>query len=82
MKNRILKNWTFRRLLFLSIGIYIITSSIQKQEYIGAFFGLYAAAMGVFAFGCATNCGIRGSSCDSRVRVDSSIEDIHYEEVK
>lgn len=63
MKNRILKNWTFSRILYLLIGIAIIIQSVLIQQWIGVILGGYFASMGLFAFGCASgNC--YGDSCD------------------
>jgi hypothetical protein len=62
MKERILKNWTFTRALFLIIGISVIVQSILDQQWFGILFGSYFAAMGIFSFGCASgNC--YGGNC-------------------
>ena len=57
MKERILHNWTFQRLLYLVIGGFVVAQSIADQQWLGVAFGGYFAAMGLFAFGCAAgNC--------------------------
>lgn len=62
MKERLLKNWTLTRAIYLVLGSFIIIQSLMNDQWIGAAFGGYFAAMGLFAFGCAAgNCG--GSSC-------------------
>jgi hypothetical protein len=49
MKKRILTNWTFARALFLVVGITVIVQSVLSQQWFGAIFGGYFAAMGLFA---------------------------------
>jgi len=81
MKYRILSNWTFTRVLYLGIGIAIIVQSVVNQQYFGAIFGGYFAAMGLFAFGCASgNCF--GGNCSVEPKQKSTIQDVDFEEVK
>ena len=62
MRNRIFTGWTFRRFLYLGIGVMIVIQSIRDQQWVLALAGIYFAAMGLFAFGCASgNC--YGGSC-------------------
>ena len=62
MRNRIFTGWTFRRFLYLVIGVMIVIQSIRDQQWVLALAGIYFAAMGLFAFGCASgNC--YGGSC-------------------
>ncbi len=63
MLKRIQQKWTFTRVLFAVLGLTLIIQSSIKQEWLGVFMGLYFAAMGVFAFGCAGgNC--YGGNCE------------------
>lgn len=65
MKDRILKNWTFIRAMYVLLGMAVIVSSIMEHQWPGIFFGGYFASMGIFAFGCAAgNCA--GSACNRR----------------
>jgi hypothetical protein len=81
MKQRILTNWTFTRALYLVIGISIIFQSVESQQWFGAVFGGYFAAMGLFAFGCASgNCF--GGNCSVEPKQKSTIQDVDFEEVK
>jgi hypothetical protein len=58
MKNRILYGWSFRRVLYLAVGIATIIYAVVAKEWWGIFLGGYFAAMGLFSFGCASgNCG-------------------------
>ena len=62
MRNKIFTGWTFRRFLYLGIGVMIVIQSIRDQQWVLALAGIYFAAMGLFAFGCASgNC--YGRSC-------------------
>jgi hypothetical protein len=86
MKERILTNWTLPRALYVIIGVMIIVQSVMSRQWIGVAFGGYFAAMGLFAFGCASgNCF--GGSCATEPKKksnlnDTSIQDVEFEEVK
>lgn len=54
MKDRILKGWNFRRVLYIAMGAFITGQAILTQQYFIVLFGLYFASMGVFNFGCAS----------------------------
>jgi len=83
MKQRILTNWTFTRALFLVVGITVIVQSVLSQQWFGAIFGGYFAAMGLFAFGCAAgNCHGGNCSTEPKQKSNSAIEDVDFEEVK
>ena len=67
MKERLLTNWTFIRVFYLVAGIFVIIQSFISRQWFGIAFGGYFAAMGLFAFGCASgNC--IGGNC----RTDSA----------
>ena len=62
MLQRIVKGWTITRAIYIVIGTLVIFQSVENKEWIGILFGGYFAAMGLFAFGCASgNC--YGSNC-------------------
>lgn len=82
MIERILRNWTLTRALYLGLGIVIIIQSVKSHQWAGLAFGGYFASMGLFAFGCAGgNCA--GGSCESTSPHQSSEFDqmVHIEEV-
>jgi hypothetical protein len=59
MKERILTKWTFKRALYILLGIVVIVQSVMSKQWFGVAFGGYFASMGLFAFGCgAGNCTI------------------------
>lgn len=64
LKDRLLKGWTARRVLYLVIGGGLVVVSIRDHQWFGVVIGTYFAAMGFFAFGCAAgHCG--GGACVS-----------------
>lgn len=54
MKDRLLSGWSFRRVLYLLVGAMVILFAIQEQRWWAILLGGYFAAMGLFAFGCAS----------------------------
>jgi len=81
MKDRILTNWTFVRVLYLLMGLLVIGQSAMSHQWIGILFGGYFASMGLFAFGCASgNCF--GGSCAVEPKQKTTIQDVEFEEVK
>ena len=63
MKERILSNWSLMRVFYIIIGGTLIIQSVLSRQWIGVVVGGYFAAMGVFAFGCASgNC--YGGQCE------------------
>ena len=62
MKERMIKGWSLKRILFIVFGLYIIYQSAMDKSWMGIALGAYFVSMGVFAFGCASgNC--YGNSC-------------------
>jgi hypothetical protein len=78
MKQRILTGWNFPRVLYLLAGIMISVQSITERQWMGVALGLYFAAMGLFAFGCA------GGNCyyQPGQKTDATIEKTKFEEIK
>ncbi len=66
MKERILTNWSFRRIVYLAVGGILIYESIISHLWVGIAFGGYYAAMGLFGFGCAS--GQCGGNCSLEER--------------
>lgn len=78
MKERILKNWTFTRAFYLIMGLFVIVQSFMGQQWFGIAFGGYFAAMGLFAFGCASgNCV--GGNCSTEPKQNSN-QAVHFEQ--
>lgn len=53
IKNRLLKNWTWMRAVYLLIGILLIFQAAYAAQWLGVLLGSYISAMGLFGFGCA-----------------------------
>lgn len=81
MKNRVLSNWTYTRALYLIIGSAVIIQSAMSKQWFGFAFGGYFAAMGMFAFGCASGNCLEGN-CEVKPKQKSNIADVQFEEVK
>ena len=80
MKERILTNWTFTRAFYLIMGLFVIIQSFMGQQWFGIAFGGYFAAMGLFAFGCASgNC--IGGNCSTDPGQNAN-KVVHSEEKK
>ena len=80
MKERILTNWTITRAFYLIMGLFVIIQSFTSQQWFGIAFGGYFAAMGLFAFGCASgNC--IGGNCSTEAKKNTG-EAVHSEENK
>jgi hypothetical protein len=60
---RLLTGWSFRRAIYLFIGVFIIIQSVIEKNWLGVLVGAYFASMGLFAFGCA------GGDCYSNCKV-------------
>lgn len=83
MKNRLLNNWTFPRVLYVLMGSFVVVQSVLQSQWFGVLFGLYFAAMGLFAFGCAAgNCGVNLNSKAMQNHKDVEFEEVSSEIVK
>ncbi len=83
MKQRILTGWNFVRILYLLAGIMILIQSVASRQWMGVALGVYFAAMGLFAVGCAAgNCF--GNSCNYQPdpKNKSNISEAEFEEIK
>ncbi|MEO5998238.1 MAG: hypothetical protein ABIN89_15935 [Chitinophagaceae bacterium] len=77
MKQSILSNWNFLRLLRLVIGVAIIVQGILARDILFGLAGLLFTSMAVFNIGC---CGTGGCSVPSK-KISQPTKDISYEEV-
>jgi hypothetical protein len=78
MKERILTHWTFVRVLYLLMGLFVIGQSVISHQWVGILLGGYFAAMGLFAFGCASgNCF--GGGCAADTKQKNTIQDTEFE---
>lgn len=80
MKERMLTGWTFSRVLYLVMGSFIIADSVATHQWLMLGFGVYFAAMGLFAFGCAAGNCYTGYS--NKPTGANDVSNIQFEEVK
>ena len=82
MKQRLLTGWSFIRVLYVVLGLFLAVQSFLQQQWLGIFIGGYFASIGIFAFGCAANkcCG-NNCTTEKSKKVDS-IEKNKFEEKK
>jgi len=77
MKENVLRNWNFFRLLRLVIGIVIIVQAIIIKDAMFGVAGILFAAMSVFNVGC---CGAGGCAVPLK-KSNESTKEITYDEV-
>ncbi|MBS4043045.1 MAG: hypothetical protein KGZ59_04460 [Chitinophagaceae bacterium] len=76
MKNQILSNWNFMRVLRLIFGIIILIQSIITKQYTFSIIGLLFSLLAVFNVSCC------GTSCSTNFKqTNNKSEDLVYEEV-
>lgn len=54
MKDRILKDWNVKRLLYLAMGTVVIAQAVVTTQYIFGLAGAYLAVMSILNIGCAS----------------------------
>jgi hypothetical protein len=54
MRERILKNWTVMRLIYLLMGGFVMIQALVDQQWFVAIAGAYIGSMGLFGLGCAS----------------------------
>lgn len=70
MKERLLTGWNVQRIFYLIAGGGMVAISISDRQWAGMLIGVYFAAMGLFAFGCASgNCF--GGACRTEEQPDA-----------
>lgn len=73
MIDRIMTGWTFQRAFYLIAGGGMVIMSAMDHQWAGALIGGYFAAMGLFAFGCASgNCF--GGTCKTEMKADTAAD--------
>jgi hypothetical protein len=69
VRNRIFKNWTWTRSIYLIIGLWVMIQGAIDGNYIGIVLGAWPAVMGFFGIGCASgNCAT--GSCEVSPETD------------
>ena len=49
LKQRLLTGWTFTRVLYVSLGTFVIINSATNLQWFGVLFGAYFASIGLFS---------------------------------
>ncbi len=83
MKQRMLTGWSVPRVLYLLLGGIVVAQAVTEHQWIGAVFGGYFAAMGLFNFGCAAG-GCYGTvpAPQPKRGERSDVSNIEFEEIK
>jgi hypothetical protein len=68
--------WTLTRIMFLIVGGSIFAQALMDKLWVGVIFGLYFAATGLFAWGCA------GGNCPIPTQSQNSKNEIEFKEIK
>lgn len=77
MKNIVLKNWSFPRILHLIIGVVIMFEAVYRKDMISGLGGLIFTGMGIFNI---SFCGSRWCYLPVKHTKDAP-EDVVYKEV-
>jgi hypothetical protein len=79
MKETLIKNWSFMRLLRLVLGAFIAYDGFRTHEYLIMSMGLLFMGLSVMNVGC---CGVQGCGVPSKQANTTEPEEVQYEEVK
>jgi len=75
MKNRILYNWNWMRVVRLGIGTYGLVEGITHSENLMIGLGAFFLIQGVLNFGCSScatgNCEIKSNNKDEAQKLDT-----------
>lgn len=78
MKERILSNWSFARIVRLGLGLMIVIQAVQLNDFFMGAMGLLFMGMAIFAIGCCSTSG-----CSKTIKkTNKNIEETTYEEVR
>jgi hypothetical protein len=75
--------WILMRVIYVAMGVFLIGSSYEIQQWFGVTFGLYFASIGVFGFGCASGARYPNSTQhSSNLKEDVQLENVEFEKLK
>lgn len=80
LKERVLTGWTWRRWLYVVMGVFITMQGIDDHQQLEIMMGLYVAAMGIFSFGCAAGFCLPQNKVDQEY--NGQISETEFEEIK
>lgn len=78
MKQAILSNWNFMRLVRLGLGVFILVQAVMARDWSMGLLGSLFTIMPVFNIGC---CGAGGCATTPPKKTSETTKDISYEEV-
>lgn len=78
MKETILHNWNFMRVLRLIIGIALLMQGIMRHDGLMAILGAVFSLMPILNIGC---CGTNGCAISPK-KTDNKTEETDYEEIR
>lgn len=79
IKETLLTDWNFMRILRLGLGIYISVQAVETQSIISMIFAVFFLFQAISNTGC---CGSNGCSVPIKKNNSDKTEEIQYEEVK
>ena len=78
MKQILLSNWNFMRVIRLVLGIFIIVQAAMVKDWTMGLLGVFFTALPVLNIGC---CGAGGCATPPKKNVETNTKEITYEEV-
>lgn len=84
MKERLLSNWTFIRVIYLLVGFVLVIQGLAGQQWFITLWGAYFASMGLFGLGCASGACYSSFNRPIEPGNDSRgiVSDPEFEEIK
>ena len=80
MKQLLLTNWNFFRLIRLFLGVMIVVQSFEVKDWMYGLVGILFSLMALFNKGC---CSVNGCATPiKKIENNESTEEISYKEVK
>jgi hypothetical protein len=79
IKETLLSDWNFMRILRLGLGIYISVQAVETQSMISMIFAVFLLFQAITNTGC---CGSNGCSVSIKKNNSDKTEKIEYDEVK
>jgi hypothetical protein len=78
MKQTLLSNWNFMRVIRLVLGIFIMVQAVVVKDWTMGLLGIFFTALPVLNIGC---CGAGGCATPPKKNAATNTKDITYEEV-
>ena len=79
MKDTVLYNWSFLRIIRLAVGGFIAYDGFRTHEFLIMTLGLVFMGLAVMNLGC---CGAQGCGIPTKKNHSDETQEVEYEEVK